>query len=128
VSFTVRPGEIFGLIGRNGAGKTTTIRMMMNVFGPDSGEIRYAGKRVGEDFRRIVSYLPEERGLYRKMKVMDLLHFFLEIRGIKPESASGRLDDYLRRFSLDERRQARLEDLSKGNQQKVQFIAAVLSD
>lgn len=128
VSFTVRPGEIFGLIGRNGAGKTTTIRMMMNVFGPDSGEIRYGGKRVGEDFRRIVSYLPEERGLYRKMKVIDLLHFFLEIRGIKPESASGRLDDYLRRFSLDERRQARLEDLSKGNQQKVQFIAAVLSD
>lgn len=128
VSFSVRPGEVFGLIGRNGAGKTTTIRMMMNVFGPDSGEIRYAGKRVGEDFRRIVSYLPEERGLYKKMKVIDLLHFFLEIRGIEPESAKGRLDDYLRRFSLDDRRQARIEDLSKGNQQKVQFIAAVLSD
>src|SRR5690606_6264424 len=128
VSFSVRPGEVFGLIGRNGAGKTTTIRMMMNVFGPDSGEIRYAGKRVGEDFRRIVSYLPEERGLYKKMKVIDLLHFFLEIRGLTPQSVQGRMDDYLGRFSLDDRRQARIEDLSKGNQQKVQFIAAVLSD
>ena len=128
VSFSVQPGEVFGLIGRNGAGKTTTIRMMMNVYGPDSGEIRYKGLRVGEDFRRIVSYLPEERGLYKKMKVGELLRFFLEIRGIDPDSVKARMDDYLQRFSLDDRQQARIEDLSKGNQQKVQFMAAVLSD
>lgn len=128
VSFSVQPGEVFGLIGRNGAGKTTTIRMMMNVYGPDSGEIRYRGQRVGEDFRRIVSYLPEERGLYKKMKVGELLRFFLEIRGIDPDSVKARMDDYLQRFSLDDRQQARIEDLSKGNQQKVQFMAAVLSD
>ena len=128
VSFSVQPGEVFGLIGRNGAGKTTTIRMMMNVYGPDSGEIRYRGKRVADDFRRLVRYLPEERGLYKKMKVGDLLRFFLEIRGIDPDSVKARMDNYLERFSLDDRQGARIEDLSKGNQQKVQFMAAVLSD
>ncbi|HHX82439.1 MAG TPA: ATP-binding cassette domain-containing protein [Pseudomonadaceae bacterium] len=128
VSFTVQPGEIFGLIGRNGAGKTTTIRMIMNVYGPDSGDIFYRGARVGADFRRLVSYLPEERGLYKKMKVIDLLHFFLEIRGIEPETARPRIENYLERFSLSDRHSTKIEDLSKGNQQKVQFIAAVLSD
>lgn len=128
VSFKVEPGSIFGLIGRNGAGKTTTIRMMMNVYGPDSGEIFYNGQKTGEDFRRKVSYLPEERGLYKKMKVIDLLHFFLEIRGIDPHSVKGLILEYLERFSLADRQQAKIEDLSKGNQQKVQFIAAILSD
>lgn len=128
ISFGVNEGAIFGLIGRNGAGKTTTIRMMMNVFGPDSGEILYKGKATGEEFRKIVSYLPEERGLYKKMKVLELLHFFLEIRGINPVSVKTRIHDYLDRFQLGDRLQTKIEDLSKGNQQKVQFIAAVLSD
>ena len=128
VSFTVQPGEIFGLIGRNGAGKTTTIRMIMNVYGTDSGSILYRGAQVGADFRRLVSYLPEERGLYKKMKVIDLLRFFLEIRGIEPDSVRPRMESYLERFSLGDRQSTKIEDLSKGNQQKVQFIAAVLSD
>lgn len=128
VSFGVRRGEVFGLIGRNGAGKTTTIRMMMNVYGPDSGEVLYEGRLAGEEFRRRASYLPEERGLYKKMKVIDLLNFFLEIRGIDPRQARQQLHDYLDRFQLGDRHQARVEDLSKGNQQKVQFIAAILSD
>jgi ABC-2 type transport system ATP-binding protein len=128
VSFSVSQGAVFGLIGRNGAGKTTTIRMMMNVFGPDSGEILYHGNKTGEEFRRKVSYLPEERGLYKKMKVIDLLNFFLEIRGIDPAKVKTRTHEYLERFSLDDRIHTRIEDLSKGNQQKVQFIAAILSD
>jgi ABC-2 type transport system ATP-binding protein len=128
VSFGVPEGSVFGLIGRNGAGKTTTIRMMMNVFGPDSGEILFKGQRTGEEFRRKVSYLPEERGLYKKMKVIDLLNFFLEIRGIDPRAVRQKVGDYLDRFSLGDRQQAKIEDLSKGNQQKIQFIAAILSD
>jgi ABC-2 type transport system ATP-binding protein len=128
VSFDVPRGVVFGLIGRNGAGKTTTLRMMMNVIGPDSGEILYLGKPAGDEFRRKVSYLPEERGLYKKMKVIDLLHFFLEIRGIDPQSNAAATQEYLERFQLLDRQQAKVEDLSKGNQQKVQFIAAILSD
>jgi len=128
VSFDVPRGVVFGLIGRNGAGKTTTLRMMMNVIGPDNGEVLYCGKPTGEEFRRKVSYLPEERGLYKKMKVIDLLHFFLEIRGIDPQTNTTKTQEYLERFQLLDRQQSRVEDLSKGNQQKVQFIAAILSD
>jgi ABC-2 type transport system ATP-binding protein len=128
LSFGVAEGAIFGLIGRNGAGKTTTIRMIMNVFEPDSGEIHFHGKPVDSSFRRRVSYLPEERGLYKKMKILELLDFFLEIRGIDPRKARKQTLDYLERFSLADRQQAKIEDLSKGNQQKVQFIAAILSD
>ncbi len=128
VSFGVPEGCVFGLIGRNGAGKTTTIRMMMNVFGPDSGEILFKGKRTDDEFRRKVSYLPEERGLYKSMKIIDLLHFFLEIRGIDPGKVKKEINDYLERFSLADRQQGKVEDLSKGNQQKIQFIAAILSN
>jgi ABC-2 type transport system ATP-binding protein len=128
LSFGVSEGAIFGLIGRNGAGKTTTIRMIMNVFAPDSGQILFHGKPTDDAFRRQVSYLPEERGLYKKMKVIDLLDFFLEIRGIDPHVKRPQTLDYLERFSLAGRQQAKVEDLSKGNQQKVQFIASILSD
>lgn len=128
LSFGVAEGSIFGLIGRNGAGKTTTIRMIMNVYTPDSGSIHFRGKPVDDGFRRVTSYLPEERGLYKKMKVIDLLDFFAEIRGLDPKALRGQTLDYLERFSLADRQQAKVEDLSKGNQQKVQFIAAILSD
>lgn len=128
VSFRVLEGEIFGLIGRNGAGKTTTIRMIMDIIGPDSGEILVDGKVVDKDFRRRISYLPEERGLYKKMKVMDVLNFFMEIKGIKPATIKEKALAYLDQFQLMDRREAKIEDLSKGNQQKVQFIAAILSD
>jgi ABC-2 type transport system ATP-binding protein len=128
VSFTIPEGAIFGLIGRNGAGKTTTIRMMMDIIGPDSGEILVDGKVVGKEFRRRISYLPEERGLYKKMKVMDVLNFFMEIKGIKPAAVKEKALAYLEQFQLLDRQEAKIEDLSKGNQQKVQFIAAILSD
>lgn len=128
VSFKIPEGAIFGLIGRNGAGKTTTIRMMMDIIGPDSGEILVDGKAVGNDFRRRISYLPEERGLYKKMKVMEVLNFFMEIKGIKPSAVKNKALDYLDKFQLLDRQDAKIEDLSKGNQQKVQFISAILSD
>lgn len=128
VSFKIPEGAIFGLIGRNGAGKTTTIRMMMDIIGPDSGEILVDGMPVGNDFRRRISYLPEERGLYKKMKVMDVLNFFMEIKGINPATVKNKALDYLDRFQLLDRQGAKIGDLSKGNQQKVQFISAILSD
>ncbi|MAY03137.1 MAG: hypothetical protein CMQ38_09220 [Gammaproteobacteria bacterium] len=128
VSFHVQSGQILGLIGRNGAGKTTTIRMIMNIIGPDSGAVFLDGDKVGESFRRMVSYLPEERGLYKKMTVTDTLNFFMEIKGLKPAHLKQQMLEYLDRFDLADRQQSKIEDLSKGNQQKVQFITAILSD
>ena len=127
-TFSVPEGSIFGLIGRNGAGKTTIIRMMMNIYLPDSGEIVLRGTGVGQAFRNISGYLPEERGLYPKMKVMDLLLFFAEMKGKRGKGIKEKALEYLTRFSLQERAASRIEDLSKGNQQKVQFIATILHD
>lgn len=128
VSFEVPEGSIFGLIGRNGAGKTTTIRMMMNIYSPDSGEVTLRGMKVGQDFKDRVGYLPEERGLYKKMKVIDTLLFFAELKGVTGRAVSKKLKEYLKRFDLWERRNSKIEDLSKGNQQKIQFIATILHD
>ena len=82
VSFEIPEGAVFGLLGRNGAGKTTTIRMMMNIYGPDAGEVIFRGQAVGQEFRDQVGYLPEERGLYKKMKVLETLLFFAELKGM----------------------------------------------
>lgn len=128
VSFNVPEGSVFGLIGRNGAGKTTTIRMMMNIYSPDSGEVTLRGVKVGQEFKDRVGYLPEERGLYKKMKVMDTLLFFAELKGITGRAVSKKAKEYLNRFDLWDRRKSKIEDLSKGNQQKIQFIATVLHD
>jgi ABC-2 type transport system ATP-binding protein len=127
-SFEVPEGSIFGLIGRNGAGKTTTIRMMMNIYMPDSGEVILRGTKVGQDFKNKVGYLPEERGLYKKMKVLDTLLFFTEIKGKLGKDVTKKALNYLDRFDLLERKDAKVEDLSKGNQQKVQFISTILHD
>ncbi|MCB0752458.1 MAG: ATP-binding cassette domain-containing protein [Ignavibacteriae bacterium] len=127
-SFEVPEGSIFGLIGRNGAGKTTTIRMMMNIYMPDSGEIILRGTKVGQEFKNQVGYLPEERGLYKKMKVLDTLLFFAEIKGKVGKEVKQKALNYLKRFDLLERKDGKIEDLSKGNQQKVQFIATILHD
>lgn len=127
-SFEVPEGSIFGLIGRNGAGKTTTIRMMMNIYLPDSGEVELRGTKVGQDFKNQVGYLPEERGLYKKMKVLDILHYFAELKGKSGREVHKKADEYLKRFELYDRRLSKIEDLSKGNQQKVQFIATILHD
>lgn len=128
VSFDVPEGSIFGLIGRNGAGKTTTIRMMMNIYIPDSGEVRLRGEIIGQAFRDRVGYLPEERGLYKKMKVIETLLFFAELKGKTGKEVLKKADEYLEKFDLTDRKNSKLEDLSKGNQQKIQFIATILHD
>jgi ABC-2 type transport system ATP-binding protein len=128
VSFNIPEGSVFGLIGRNGAGKTTTIRMLMNIYSPDSGSILLRGKKIDQDFNAKVGYLPEERGLYKKMKVIDTLMFFAELKGHAGKDTRKTALEYLDRFQLLDRKDAKVEDLSKGNQQKIQFIATVLHD
>ncbi len=127
-SFEVPEGSVFGLIGRNGAGKTTTIRMMMNIYLPDSGEIILRGSKVGQEFKNKVGYLPEERGLYKKMKVLETLLFFAEIKGVNGKEVQNKAMQYLERFDLINRKDSKIEDLSKGNQQKIQFISTILHD
>lgn len=128
ISFTIPEGAVFGLLGRNGAGKTTTIRMMMNIYPPDSGTIRFRGKYVDQHFRNQVGYLPEERGLYKKMRVIDTLLFFAELKGNVDKAVKNRAFEYLEKFDLIDRKMSKIEDLSKGNQQKIQFIATILHD
>jgi ABC-2 type transport system ATP-binding protein len=128
VSFTVRQGTITGLLGRNGAGKTTTIRMITGIFMPDSGEIRWLGDDNGVPFRDRIGYLPEERGLYKQMKLIELLLFLAEIKGCRPADVRAKVDHWLERFELTDKRDAKVEELSKGNQQKVQLIGTLLHD
>lgn len=128
VSFEVPDGSIFGLIGRNGAGKTTTIRMMMGIYLPDDGEVVLRGVKVGQEFKNKVGYLPEERGLYKKMKVLETLIYFAELKGKSGKEIHKRAEEYLKRFELYDRKLSKVEDLSKGNQQKVQFISTILHD
>ena len=128
VSFTVQKGTITGLLGRNGAGKTTTIRMITGIFMPDSGEIQWLAGDTGVAFRDRIGYLPEERGLYKQMKVGELLLFLAEIKGRRPADVRPRIDTWLERFELADKRNAKVEELSKGNQQKVQLIGTLLHD
>jgi ABC-2 type transport system ATP-binding protein len=128
VSFSVPEGSVFGLIGRNGAGKTTTIRMLMNIYLPDSGDVILRGTKIGQEFKEKVGYLPEERGLYKKMNVIDTLLFFAELKGKTGSEVQKKADYYLKKFDLLDRKTSKIEDLSKGNQQKIQFIATILHD
>jgi ABC-2 type transport system ATP-binding protein len=128
VSFTVRRGSITGLLGRNGAGKTTTIRMITGIFYPDSGSIELGFGEGDGDPRDRIGYLPEERGLYRQMKVVELLSFLAEIKGRRGPEVKRSIDRWLERFELTEKRDAKVEELSKGNQQKVQLIGTLLHD
>lgn len=127
-SFQVQQNSVFGLIGRNGAGKTTTIRMMLNIYMPDSGEVLFNGSKIGQNFKDSVGYLPEERGLYKKMKVIDMLLFLAELKGKKGREIERKANNYLERFDLGNRKNSKVEDLSKGNQQKIQFIGTILHD
>ena len=128
VSLQVPDGSIFGLLGPNGAGKTSTIRMIMDITAPDAGEIHFFGHpRSSEDLRR-VGYLPEERGLYRKMGVAEHLLFLGEIRGLKHKEMAPRIEKWLDRVGLSQWRKAKIEELSKGMQQKVQLIGTVLHE
>ncbi|MFZ5516318.1 MAG: ABC transporter ATP-binding protein [Candidatus Zhuqueibacterota bacterium] len=120
------PGVIFGLLGPNGAGKTTTIRMIMDIIIPDKGKISLFGKPNSQELRNNVGYLPEERGLYKKMKVGELIVFLAEMKGVKPSDAKARIKLWLERFEMSEWIDKKLEALSRGMQQKIQFISTVI--
>ena len=126
--FEVPEGSIYGLLGPNGSGKTTTIRMIMGILLPDEGRVELFGSDPGETRRRRVGYLPEERGLYRKMRALDVLVFMGEIRGLKPSDARTRAMAWLDRLGLSDWATSAVEDLSKGMQQKIQFVATVLHE
>src|SRR6266545_6652178 len=128
VSFTVRQGTITGLLGRNGAGKTTTIRMITGLSPPHRGTRGGGGGGGGRDARDRIGYLPEERGLYKQMKIFELLLFLAEIKGRRGAGVAKSIDRWLERFELGEKRDAKVEELSKGNQQKVQLIGTLLHD
>ncbi len=128
VSFVVQRGEIFGLLGPNGAGKTTTIRIILNILRPDGGEVLYDGRRFTDRTRATIGYLPEERGLYRKSKLLNTILYFAELRGMQHGAAKAQAYRWLQRFGLLDSANRRIEELSKGNQQKVQFIASVIHD
>ncbi len=126
ISFDVPRGSVFGLLGPNGAGKTTTIRMIMRIIGADGGTVLLDGQPVDDDRRRIIGYLPEERGLYKKMKVLEHLVYLGTIRGLRPGEAKKRALAWLERFELAEWASHKVEDLSKGMQQKIQLIGTIL--
>jgi ABC-2 type transport system ATP-binding protein len=128
LSMTVPRGSIFGLLGPNGAGKTTSIRMMLNIYAPDSGAIRVLGRPWSEDLKSRIGYLPEERGLYTRMKVGDVLLFMAGIKGVAAAEAAKRAHAWLERLQLGDTWEKKLQELSKGMQQKVQFIATILHE
>jgi len=128
LSLEVPQGSMYGLLGPNGAGKTTTIRMIMNIIYPDEGDISIFGQHISEQVKDKIGYMPEERGLYTKMKVSELLLFFAEIKGVPKAEAKKRVGYWLERLELADRTDRKVEELSKGMQQKVQFISTVLHD
>lgn len=127
VSLSAEGGKAFGLLGRNGAGKTTSIRILMNVFPADSGEVLFNGEPINYDKVQF-GYLPEERGLYPKKKIIDQLVYFTELKGVSHSEAVSAVDYWLERLGMTEYRNKRLDTLSKGNQQKIQLITAIAHD
>jgi ABC-2 type transport system ATP-binding protein len=128
LSLEVPRGAIYGILGPNGAGKTTTLRMVNDIIAPDAGTIEVLGMPPGREAGRRIGYLPEERGLYPKMQVCEVLRFFGELRGLTGREAIRRADAWLERLELADWRASKLQDLSKGMQQKVQFVTAVLHE
>ena len=128
LSLQVPRGTMFGLLGPNGAGKTTTIRMIMNITAPDSGEILILGRPMDRKLQDRIGYLPEERGLYRKMKVIDHLYFLAAIKGVSRDAAKERIAAWLDKMELRPWLNKKVDELSKGMQQKVQFIATIVHD
>ncbi len=125
ISFKMDKPGIFGLLGTNGAGKTTTIRMLLGILKKDTGEITWNGKQV-ERKQVNFGYLPEERGIYPKIKIYEQLLYFAELKGMKKEEASKEIDYWMKRLKVEEYKNLQAEKLSKGNQQKIQFIIAIL--
>lgn len=128
VGFAVRPGEMFGFVGANGAGKTTTMRIVMGVLRADNGSVAWKGKPLGHVERRRFGYMPEERGLYQKMRVAEQIEYFGRLHGLSPATARKATDDLIERLGLTERRAAAVETLSLGNQQRVQLAVALAHD
>ncbi|HXR97823.1 MAG TPA: ATP-binding cassette domain-containing protein [Terriglobales bacterium] len=128
LSLNVPTGSVYGFLGPNGSGKTTTIRMIVNILAPDSGSIRIQGKPGGDGIKDLIGYLPEERGLYAKMKVRELLEFFAALKGVPAATAKPRVAEWLERLELGSWGEKKVNEMSKGMQQKVQFIVAVIAD
>jgi ABC-2 type transport system ATP-binding protein len=128
VSFDVNQGEIFGLIGPNGAGKTTTIRMMMDIIKPDSGEIKVMGEKLNDGSKNKIGYLPEERGLYKKMSVMDTIIYFASLKGVDKVTARKRGEEMLKRADLLPHQNKRIEELSRGMGQIIQVIITTIHE
>ncbi|MCJ7625898.1 MAG: ATP-binding cassette domain-containing protein [Anaerolineaceae bacterium] len=126
VSFAVEPGEIFGLLGPNGAGKTTTLRIILDLFKPDSGNVSILGGPMDEKKKSRIGYLPEERGLYQDIRLERCLTYLGTLKGMSKPEVQERLDGYLKRFDLDEHRRKKIKELSKGMQQKAQLIVTLL--
>ncbi|HET9256801.1 MAG TPA: ATP-binding cassette domain-containing protein [Pseudonocardiaceae bacterium] len=128
VSFAVRPGEVFGFVGANGAGKTTTMRIMLGVLRADAGTVRWQGTVIDARARRRIGYMPEERGLYPKMKVGEQLEYLAELHGLPRRDARRSVRDWIERLGVAERRDDSVHKLSLGNQQRVQLAAALVHD
>ena len=128
ISFSVGRGEIFGMVGPNGAGKTTTIRMLMDILRPDSGEISILGEAVKEETKNRIGYLPEERGLYRKITVTESLTYLAALKNVKGGTARDRATKLLERVDMLQHKDKKIEELSRGMGQIIQFIATILHD
>jgi ABC-2 type transport system ATP-binding protein len=126
IKFSIPENEMFGFLGANGAGKTTTFRMILGLLDPSEGTITWNGKPIDYSTSHLIGYLPEERGLYPKLKVSEQIVYLARLRGMKKASALKELDYWLERFKIPEYKNKRVEELSKGNQQKIQFIASVI--
>jgi ABC-2 type transport system ATP-binding protein len=128
LSFSVAPGEMFGLIGPNGAGKTTTIRMMMDIIKPDSGGVTIFGEKLGEATKNQLGYLPEERGLYKKLSVIDSITYLASLKGMDRHSAAEKAEELLNQTSMLDSKKKKIEELSKGMGQIIQFIVTIIHD
>ncbi|WP_056969537.1 ABC transporter ATP-binding protein [Lacticaseibacillus thailandensis] len=126
ISLTVKPGEILGLIGQNGAGKTTTFRMILDFLHPDSGTVQWQGQAMSKIDHDFIGYLPEERGLYPKLSIVEQIEFFGQLHGMTRTAVRDALPEWLERFEVKGKLTDKVKDLSKGNQQKVQLIAALI--
>ncbi len=126
ISFKVEPGKIFGLLGPNGAGKTTTLRTVLNIIKPTSGKVLFNDQPITVEFLNSIGYLPEERGLYRKSKVIDVILYFAELKNMSRTEAVKQADNWLKRLDIFHYRNKKIDELSKGNQQKIQFIMSVI--
>jgi ABC-2 type transport system ATP-binding protein len=126
ISFSVEKGEIFGLLGPNGAGKTTLIRLLLDIIKPDSGEIRVFGGPLTADGKDRIGYLPEERGLYRRTKLLDMLVYLAQLKNVPKKEAQAKAEALLKSLELYEYRGKRAEELSKGMQQKIQFLSSII--